>query len=129
MTAPLGYLAWTLALALFQILLAAGFKRQQDGLQWAAGNRDGAPKQYTGTAARLARAQANLFETLPLFVGAVLIAHVSGRVGALTVWGAALYFWARLLYVPAYAFGLGPVRSVIWGVSIVGLVLVLVGLI
>ncbi len=129
MTAPLSYLAWTLALGLFQILLAAGFKRQQDGLQWAAGNRDGAPKEYTGTAARLARAQANLYETLPLFVGAVLIAHVTGRVGALTMWGAGLYFWARLLYVPAYAVGLGPVRSVIWGVSIVGLVLVLVGLI
>ena len=129
MTAPLSYLAWTLALGLFQILLAAGFKRQQDGLQWAAGNRDGAPKEYTGTAARLARAQANLYETLPLFAGAVLIAHVTGRVGALTMWGAGLYFWARLLYVPAYAVGLGPVRSVIWGVSIVGLVLVLVGLI
>lgn len=129
MTTSLAYLAWTLALALFQILLAAGFKRQQDTLQWAAGNRDDAAKPYTGTAARLARAQANLFETLPLFVGAVLIAHVTGRVSALSVWGAGLYFWARLLYVPAYVFGLGPVRSLIWGVSIVGLILVLVGLI
>ena len=127
MTTTLTFLAWTLVLALVQILLAAGFKRQQDTLQWAAGNRD-TPQQYSGTAARLARAQANLFETLPLIVGGILIAHVAGRETAMVVWGAGLYFVARLAYVPCYAFGLGPVRSVVWGVSIVGLVLVLLGL-
>ena len=128
MTSPLAYLAWTLALALLQILVAAGFKRQQDGLEWAAGSRD-TPQTYTGTAARLARAQANLFETLPIFVGAILLAHVTGRISSMTVWGAGLYFWARLAYVPTYAFGLNPWRSIVWGVSIVGLVLVLLGLI
>lgn len=129
MTAPLTFLAWTLVLAFAQIFIAAGFKRQQDGLQWAAGNRDGDPKQYVGAAARMARAQANLFETLPIFIGAVLLAHVSGSESGWTSWGAGLYFAGRLAYVPAYGFGLVPWRTIIWGVSVVGLLMVLLSLI
>lgn len=123
MTLALTYLAWTLVLAIVQVLAAAGFKRQQDGLQWAAGNRDGAPKEYTGVAARLTRAQANLFENLPIFVGAVLLAHVGGRETMWTALGAGLFFWARLAYVPVYALGLAPLRSIVWGVALVGLVM------
>lgn len=128
MTTSLFYLAWTLVLALVQIMVAAGFKRRQDGLQWAAGNRDGGPIEYTGTAARLARAQANLWESLPIFIGAVLLAHVSAKESGLTALGAGLFFWARLVYVPTYAFGLAPWRSIVWGVAVVGLILVLVSL-
>ena len=126
MTLPLTYLAWTLLLAIVQVLAAAGFKRQQDGLQWAAGNRDDQPKQYTGTAARLARAQANLFESLPIFVGAVLLAHVAARETVWTAWGAGLFFWARLAYVPVYAIGLSPLRSIVWGVALIGLIITVV---
>lgn len=128
MTTSLHYLAWTLVLALVQIMVAAGFKRRQDGLAWAAGNRDGGPTQYEGAAARLARAQANMWESLPIFIGAVLLAHVSLRETALTGWGAGLFFWARLVYVPMYGFGLSPWRSIVWGVAVVGLVLVLISL-
>lgn len=128
MTTPLTYLAWTLLLAFVHIFISAGFKRQQDSLQWAAGNRD-TPQQYTGAAARLARALANLMETMPIFAGAILLAHVTARETSLTSWGAGLYFWARLAYIPCYGFGLGPVRSLVWGVSIVGLVLIFIGLI
>ncbi len=128
MTTPLIYLAWTLVLALVQIMVAAGFKRRQDGMQWAAGNRDSEPVQYQGAAARLARAQSNLFETLPLFIGAVLLAHVSLREHGLTAWGAGLYFWGRLVYVPVYGLGLTPWRSIVWGCAMVGLVLVLISL-
>ena len=128
MTTPLVYLAWTLVLALFQVMATAGFKRQQDGLKWAAGNRDGGPARYEGAAGRMVRAQANLFESLPIFAGAILLAHVAMKESALTTWGATLFFWARLVYMPVYGIGLGPVRSLVWGVSIVGLVLVLISL-
>lgn len=43
--------------------------------------------RYTGMAARLKRAQANLMETLPIFIGAVLLAWVAGRYSSLTGWG------------------------------------------
>nr|WP_301271856.1 MAPEG family protein [Gluconobacter albidus] len=71
---PLGlvWLGWTLVLAFVQLFLTAAACRQQDGLQWASSNRDGEPPRYTGMAARLKRAQANLAETLPIFIGAVL---------------------------------------------------------
>jgi uncharacterized MAPEG superfamily protein len=128
MTTPLVYLAWTLVLALFQVMATAGFKRQQDGMKWAAGNRDGGPAQYEGAAARMVRAQSNLFESLPIFAGAILLAHVGMKESSLTSWGAALFFWARLVYLPVYGIGLSPWRSVVWGVGLVGLVLVLISL-
>ena len=128
MTTALSYLAWTLVLAVVQVTVASGAKRRQDGMAWAAGNRDGAPPAYTGLAARMIRAQANLYEALPLFIGAVLLAHVSGRDGTLTAWGAAFFFWSRLVYIPAYAYGLAPLRSGCWAVSVVSLALVLISL-
>ena len=129
MTTALVYLGWTLVLALVQVALAAAAKRGQDGgLKWASGNRDEEPT-YTGLAGRMVRAQANLFETLPVFIGAVLLAHVSARSPVLTAWGAGIFFWARLVYIPVYAAGLVPWRSIVWGVAMVGLILVLVSLI
>ncbi|OYX75630.1 MAG: hypothetical protein B7Y85_11860 [Brevundimonas sp. 32-68-21] len=44
---------------------------------------------------------------------------------ALTVWGSALYFWARVVYVPLYALGIPYIRSLVWLVSLAGLVMVL----
>jgi uncharacterized MAPEG superfamily protein len=128
MTTALSYLAWTLVLAVVQVTVASGAKRRQDGMQWAASNRDGASPEYTGLAARMIRAQANLYEALPLFIGAVLLAHASGRDGTLTAWGAGLFFWARLAYVPAYAYGVAPLRTLCWTVAVVGLALVLISL-
>lgn len=128
MTTALTYLGWTLVLVVVQIIVSSAAKRQQDGMQWASGNRDEEPPRYTGLAARMVRAQANLFETLPIFIGAVLLAHVGGHERGLTAWGAGLYFWARLIYIPTYALGLVPWRTVIWGVAMVGLLLVLISL-
>ncbi len=128
MTTALSYLAWTLVLAILQVSLASATKRRQDGTQWATGSRDAKHPEYEGLAGRMVRAQANLYEALPLFIGAVLLAHVSLRDGTLTAWGAGIFFWARLAYIPAYAYGLSPWRSVIWAVSVLGLVLVLVSL-
>ena len=128
MTTALLYLALTLVLTVGQIVLASAAKRRQDGMQWATGNRDDEHPGYTGLAARMVRAQANLYETLPLFIGAVLLAHVSGRESLLTAWGAALFFWARLVYIPVYAYGLVPWRSLVWAVAMLGLALVLISL-
>lgn len=126
MTPELTYLAWTLVLALGQVGIAAVGKRTQEPPMWGAGARDGDPPHYTGVAARLIRAQTNLFETLPLFAAAVLVAHVAGREGTLTHWGAALFFWARLVYLPLYAAGVPYIRTLVWIAGVVGLCLVLV---
>jgi uncharacterized MAPEG superfamily protein len=125
MTTELTILAWTLVLALVQILLAAQLRTQETGLQYNMSARDEKAPPPRPVTARLQRAQANLFETLPLFAAAVLIAHVAGEESALTVWGCWLYLIARVVYLPLYAFGVPVLRSLVWALSLLGLVLVL----
>ena len=124
MTPELSILAWTLVLAFIQILLFDVARTRQYGLAWNTGPRDGDMPPLAPQAARLQRAQANLFETLPLFIGFVLIAHAAGIHSSMTVLGAQLYFWARVAYVPLYAFGIKQLRSLVWLVSLAGLVMI-----
>ena len=128
MTPEFILLAATLVLALVQILAAGAARTKELGSAWNAGPRDGTPPPPGKLAGRLIRAQANLFETLPLFIAAVLMAHVAGKDGTLTLLGAQLYFFGRLAYVPLYAFGVPYVRSAAWGVATLGLVLIIAAL-
>jgi len=128
MTTELTLLAWTLVLALVHILAFDVVRTRQYGLNWNTGARDAAMPPLSPLAARLGRAQANLFESLPLFAAAVLIAHVAGVHSGRTVLGAQLYFWARLVYLPLYAFGVPQVRSLVWLVSLAGLLLIVLAL-
>ena len=121
MTTELTYLALTLILALVQVFLPAGARTVEFGSKWNAGARDVTPTSIRPLTGRLERAQANLFETLPLFLGAVLIAHVAGKENEITALGAQIYFWARVAYVPLYAWGVRHLRSLAWLISIVGL--------
>jgi uncharacterized MAPEG superfamily protein len=125
MTTELGILGWTLALALFQIFLHMAFRARETGMGYAFGSRDEAAPPQGPVTARLQRAQANLYETLPIFAGAILVAHAAGREGALTLLGAQLYLAGRVLYVPLYAAGIRVVRSLVWSVSLFGLIMVL----
>jgi uncharacterized MAPEG superfamily protein len=125
MTTELIMLVWTLVLALVQILVAAAMRTSETGLTYNMCSRDGPAPPMRPVTARLQRAQANLFETLPLFAAAVLIAHVTGREGELSAWGAMAYFGARVLYVPLYAFGVPVLRSLVWSVSVAGLAMLL----
>ena len=121
MTIGLMMAAWTLVLAFVQILLFDMARTSQYGMKWNTGPRDGEMPPLSPRAERLKRAQDNLFETLPLFLGAVLIAHVAGKENETTALGAQIYFWARVAYVPLYAWGVRHVRSLAWLISIVGL--------
>ncbi len=128
MTPTLIATAWTLVLAFVQIILFDLARTGQYGLKWNTGPRDEEMPPLSPLANRLKRAQDNLFETLPLFLGAVLIAHVSGRETHTTALGAHVYLIARIAYVPLYAYGVRQVRSLVWIVSIIGLFMVLVPL-
>ena len=128
MTLELSILAWTLVLALVQVLLPALLRNRETGTEYNAGPRDddGAPMGVvTG---RLFRAQRNLFETLPLFIAAILIVHVSGHAGTLSHWAAWLYLISRIVYVPLYAAGIPYLRSLVWLASIAAILLLLLAL-
>lgn len=75
---------------------------------------------------RLIRALDNHFEGLILFTLAVVVVTLGGKASALTAACAYVYLIARVLYVPAYAFGLVPWRSIIWMTGWAASVLMLV---
>ncbi len=128
MTTELNMLAWSAVLGLVHIALAATFSLRKRGISWAVGARDEGRPPLSGIGGRLDRARANFLETFPLFAAAVLVAQALQIHSSLTVLGAELYFWGRLVYIPAYAAGIPWLRSLIWGVAVAGIVLVLIGL-
>jgi uncharacterized MAPEG superfamily protein len=118
-------LMWSVVLGLVQIAIAATCSVAQRGLGWAASPRDEVKPPLTGIGGRLDRARANFLETFPLFLAVIVAAHLLQRHDATTVLGAQLYFWARLAHLPIYAAGIPYLRTLIWTVSIVGIVMVL----
>ncbi len=128
MTTELSILGWVLVLAIVQIFLAAGARNRETGLKYNAGPRDEPGPPVGKITGRLQRAQKNLYETLPLFAAAVLVAHVAGREGTLTLWGAWIYLVARIVYVPLYAYGVPVVRTLSFLVSLLGLAMILVAI-
>ncbi len=128
MTSELRMLAFSIVLGFVHIILASHAKSRVYGYRWSAGARDQAMPPLAGVAGRLERALQNFGETFPLFAAAVLLAQVADRHNAFTVWGAQLYFWARVAYLPLYAFGVPLVRSLALNVAAAGVFLVLLGL-
>lgn len=129
MTTELQMLAWSAALGIVHLLVAAGFMTAQRGVRWNAGARDGTPPPLTGVAARVDRAWRNYLETFPLFAALALAVVVAGRGDERTALAAQLYFWARLVYVPVYAAGIAYLRSAVWAVSLWAIVQLLWALI
>ena len=70
--------------------------------------------QMSPKTGRLYRALNNHFEGLVLFTLAVVVITLSEKSNTLTVSGSYIYLIARVLYVPAYYFGLKPWRTLIW---------------
>ena len=98
-----------------QILLMAVPANRDLGPDWTAGPRDTPPsRSLSPLAGRLQRAVANHFEGLALFTLAVLVVTLSGKGSTFTAACAWAYLGARILYVPAYALGLSPWRTIIW---------------
>lgn len=116
MTPELTALALAAILQSIQIVLAGAAMNRDAGFAYNAGPRD-AGAALSPLAGRLRRAAANHFEALALFTIAVVAVTLSGKASALTAGCAWAYLGARALYVPAYAFGWTPWRSIIFGVG------------
>ena len=121
-------LLWSVALCVAQMLLQAVGANLQASLPVLAGNRENMPT-LTGWAGRAQRAHRNLLENLPLFAILVLLAAITNGFTATTALGAQLFFWARVAYAAVYLAGIPYLRTLIWLVSMVGLVLLFVELV
>ena len=71
-------------------------------------------EQMSEKTARLYRAHNNHFEGLILFTLAVVVVILGNKTSTFTAGCAWTYLIARMLYIPAYYFGLRPWRSYIW---------------
>jgi uncharacterized MAPEG superfamily protein len=127
MTSDLWALVATLALAMVQIGLQSVLTLRQLGPEWVLSARDEA-REVVGLSGRFVRAHRNLLEIFPQFVAALFIVHAAGVNSQLTVYGAWIFFFARCIYVPAYAFGPTGLRSICWQVGQVGILVILADL-
>src|SRR5919107_2663416 len=121
-------LTLSVVLGIAQIIAASHAASLQRGYRWTASPRDEKVEPLRGVAGRLDRALRNFLETFPLFAAVVLAAQLTGTHDALTEWGARLYFWGRLAYVPLYAAGVPLIRSLVWNVPTIGIGLIIVAL-
>ncbi len=124
MTTDLTLLVWSAVLTFVQMLLAATGAQMQVGLPVLAGNREDLPVMK-GWAGRAQRAHRNMLENLILFAILVLVAQVAGRTNATTALGCQMFFWARVAYAVIYVAGVPWLRTGIWGISAIGLLLIL----
>ena len=112
-----------LVVALLPIVCAGLAKGGQLGKPRRDGGFDnGDPRAWlarqTDWHARANAAQANSFEALPFFIGAVVIAHQLGAPQARLDILAFLFVVLRLLYIMTYVSGMANVRTVVWTLAL-----------
>jgi uncharacterized MAPEG superfamily protein len=124
----LQYLVWVVALAFVQMLVAVSGATLEFGLPKLADNREGLPEP-TSWAGRARRAHFNMLESLVLFVALVLVATEAHRTNSMTALGVQIFFWARLAYALVYVAGIPWIRTALWGVSVIGLIMIFLQLV
>ncbi|WP_294767422.1 MAPEG family protein [uncultured Rhodoferax sp.] len=111
---------WCVLIAALLPIACAGLaKSGRIGVSRREGGYDNVnPREWlarqTDWRARANGAQANSFEALPFFIGAVIIAH---QLGAHQAWLDVLAFVfivLRMLYIMMYVSGMGTARSAVW---------------
>jgi uncharacterized MAPEG superfamily protein len=126
MPIELKILVWGCILALVHIFAAVRVKTRQYGTKWNMGARDETLPPPAPLVGRLARAQANYFETFPIVAILILVDTSAGLLDRWTAIGAILWLGARIAYLPLYAIGVRGVRTLAFGVSLIGIVMLLV---
>jgi uncharacterized MAPEG superfamily protein len=130
MTIELWLLVASVILGLVHLIAASHLISFQYGYRWTASSREESVPPLRGLANRVDQATTNFLETFPFFAAVVLVAHVTHHHSLLTLWGAHLYFWARLGYLLAATAGYGLLRSVLfWNTALTGIVLFLIALV
>jgi uncharacterized MAPEG superfamily protein len=127
MTADLWALVAAMLLAAIQLTLSSVLTLRQLGGAWVAGSRD-EPREVTGVSGRFVRAHRNLLEIFPQFVAALFLVHAANAAGSLAAIGAWVFVIARLLYVPAYAFGPVGLRPICWLAAQAGIFIIVADL-
>jgi uncharacterized MAPEG superfamily protein len=126
MSVELTLLIWSAALAFAYLCVQAVAYRMDYGIKFAGTQRDNErpPNKW---AARGNKCLRNFLETYGIFIALAVATELSGRSDALTQWGSQIWFWSRWAYLPAYFIDVPLMRSALWSVSMVGLIMLFIG--
>ncbi|MDW3225102.1 MAG: MAPEG family protein [Paracoccaceae bacterium] len=105
-------------LVIATLILQATGALTQLGMGYLLGSRDEG-RTVSGIASRLERALNNSVTAMVLFAPAVLLHIIAGTTSNQTLLAAQAFLIARIIYLPAYAFGITGVRSLAWTIGIV----------
>ena len=116
LTSELSILAlYGLIVAITLLLQASGALLQLD-MGYLLSSRDEG-RTVSGMAARTERALNNSVTAMALFAPAILILAVKDAFTDTTLLAAQVFLAARVVYVPAYVFGIVGLRSLAWSVG------------
>ena len=119
-------LVWSGVLTFLMLTVASALCAKMwtpPGLEVAFGNRENLPMRL-GMAGRADRAARNMVDGMVMFLALVLAAQIAGKSAEIAN-GATVFFWARLVYWPVYLAGIVYLRTAVWFVSIIGLIMIL----
>ena len=118
-------LALAAVLLVVHIQAAIRVKTKQYGIAWNMGARDEAMPQPDPVVGRLERARDNFLETLPIAIIALFGVVVAGKTSEVTAIAAWTWLAARAVYLPLYWAGVPKVRTLVWGVGTLAILIVL----
>jgi uncharacterized MAPEG superfamily protein len=123
-------LGWSAAFLLAHVL-AQAISLDLSGdlsIKYLLGPRDEQQATKSVLAGRLKRALDNFLETYPAFIALALALEISGKGGEVGIIGAWVWLASRIAFVALYVAGVPVLRSIVWFVSLFGLILMLVRL-
>ncbi|MBL8577533.1 MAG: MAPEG family protein [Mesorhizobium sp.] len=120
-------LGWSAVLLIAQVCLQATSSYDL-GPKYLLSPRDEKRVSRNVLAGRFKRALRNLLETYPAFIAIVVALVVTGKTGGIAATGAVIWLVARVVFVAVYAAGIPLLRTLVWLVSTIGLLLMLVRL-
>ena len=98
------------------------------GTAYALSNRaDGPPD--SPAQGRLLRAVRNQSDVAAVWIALVVVQQITGSSGALTYWASLAMIVSRIFYLPLYAFGITPFRSLSWALFLIAAPVFAVGVV
>jgi uncharacterized MAPEG superfamily protein len=128
MSLELTYLTWSVGIVLGYLVVQVLEQIARNGLVVALTYQTDKEKPVGVLMQRFNASFSNFLVSYPAFISLVVIIALTNSNSDLTALGAAIWFWARIAHIPAHVSGLPVIRTLVWAISIAGLVMMLYSL-
>jgi uncharacterized MAPEG superfamily protein len=128
MSLELTYLTWSVVIVLGYLVVQVLEQIARNGLVVALTYQTDKEKPIGVLMQRFNASFSNFLVSYPAFISLVVIIALTNSSSDLTTLGAAIWFWARIAHIPAHVSGLPVIRTLVWAISIAGLVMMLYSL-